>query len=83
MSELDTRFEAAAEKARNTQGVSTNNKGNLYGLFKQASEGPIGDRPRPSMFNLVARQKHDARAKYGSLSKEEAQEKYIALVDSL
>jgi diazepam-binding inhibitor (GABA receptor modulating acyl-CoA-binding protein) len=83
MSDLDTRFEAAAEKARTIQGVSTSNKGNLYGLFKQASEGPIGDKPRPSMFNLVARQKHDAWATHGDMGKEEAQEKYIALVDSL
>jgi acyl-CoA-binding protein len=83
MSDLDTRFEAAAEKARTIQGVSMNNKGNLYGLFKQASEGPIGDRARPGMFNLTARQKHDAWAKHDDMKKEEAQEKYIALVDSL
>jgi acyl-CoA-binding protein len=83
MSDLDTKFEAAAEKARTIQGVSTANKGNLYGLFKQASEGPIGDRPRPGLFNLVARQKHDAWAKHGDMGKEEAQEKYIALVESL
>ena len=83
MSDLDTRFEAAAEKARTIQGVSLNNKGDLYGLFKQASEGPIGDRPRPGLFSLTARQKHDAWAKYGDMGKDEAKEKYIALVESL
>jgi diazepam-binding inhibitor (GABA receptor modulating acyl-CoA-binding protein) len=83
MSDLDTRFEAAAEKARGIQGVSNENKGNLYGLFKQASEGPIGDLPRPGIFNMMARTKYDAWAKHGDMGKEDAQEKYITLVDSL
>ena len=83
MSTLEQRFEEAAEKARNTHNVTLENKGKLYGLFKQATEGPIGDRPRPGLFNLTARQKHDAWAKYGDMGKDEAMEQYIALVESL
>ena len=83
MSDLDARFQAAAEKARNTHNVSLENKGNLYGLFKQATEGPIGNRPRPGAFNQLARQKHDVWARHGDMSKDEAKEKYISLVESL
>ena len=83
MSSMDEKFDAAAEKARKTQGTSNDNKGKLYGLYKQATEGPIGDLPRPGIFNLVARQKYDAWAKHGDMGKEEAKQKYIELVDSL
>mmetsp|Transcript_2741 Transcript_2741/g.7636 ORF Transcript_2741/g.7636 Transcript_2741/m.7636 type:complete len:84 (-) Transcript_2741:183-434(-) len=83
MSDLQEQFDAAAEKARQTQGVSIDNKTKLYGLFKQATEGPIGDRKRPGIFNQVARQKHDAWATYGDMGKEEAMKLYVELVESL
>jgi diazepam-binding inhibitor (GABA receptor modulating acyl-CoA-binding protein) len=83
MSDMEEKFTAAAEKARTIQGVSMDNKGKLYGLFKQATEGPIGDRPRPAFYNIVAGQKHDAWAKYGDMGKEEAKQMYIDLVESL
>lgn len=82
--DLQTRFDAAAEKAKATTGVSVDNKGNLYGLFKQATVGPIDSgAARPGLFNQVARQKHDAWAKNADMSQEQAKEKYIVLVDSL
>ena len=81
--ELGSKFEAAADKARHTTVNSVETKTQLYGLFKQATEGPIGNRPRPGIFNQVARTKHDAWASYGDMNKEEAKQKYIDLVDTI
>ena len=58
--ELEVKFQAAAEKARNTNGVSNENKKKLYAYFKQCSEGTIGDRPRPGIFDQVGRAKWDS-----------------------
>ena len=83
MSSLEEQFQAAAEKARATQGVSNENKKKIYALFKQATEGPIGDRPRPGIFDPVGRAKHDAWTDLGDMSKEDAMKQYIALIASL
>jgi acyl-CoA-binding protein len=81
--DLETKFQAAADKARETENVSSENKKKLYGLFKQATEGPIGDRPRPGIFDQVGRAKFDSWASLKELSKEDAKKQYIELVDSL
>ena len=81
-SDLDERFDAAASKARVTHNVSMANKGKSYGLYKQATEGPVQGE-RPGFFSQVARQKYDAWAEYGTMPKDEAKEKYISLVDTL
>ncbi len=81
--QLELRFQSAAEKARVTNNVKSDDKLKLYGLFKQATEGPIGDRTRPGFFDQVGRAKHDAWAALGNTPKDEAKEQYIALVDSL
>mmetsp|Transcript_22202 Transcript_22202/g.61832 ORF Transcript_22202/g.61832 Transcript_22202/m.61832 type:complete len:84 (+) Transcript_22202:509-760(+) len=83
MSDLQEQFEAAAEKARVTNGVGRDVMAKLYGLYKQATEGPIGDRARPGIFNQVARTKHDAWAKHGDMDKEEAKRLYVELVGTL
>ncbi|KAG7364076.1 acyl-coA-binding protein [Nitzschia inconspicua] len=81
--DLESKFQAAAEKARVTENVSTDNKKKLYSLFKQATEGPIGDRPRPGIFDQVGRAKWDSWAGLKDMSAEDAKKQYIALVDSL
>ena len=87
-SDLDTRFEQAAEKARSIQGVSTDNKKKLYAYYKQATLGPIKDNPtvtRPGIFDQVGRAKYDAWAELGetNMTKDEAKKLYIELVESL
>lgn len=54
----------------------------LYALYKQAT---LGDNtsPKPSLTDLVARAKWDAWNKIKGLSRDEAMQRYIALVDSL
>jgi acyl-CoA-binding protein len=81
--ELDVKFQAAAEKARRTNGVSNDHKKKLYAYFKQGSEGPIGDRPRPGIFDQVGRAKWDSWSALKDMPKDEAKQKYIDLVESL
>jgi diazepam-binding inhibitor (GABA receptor modulating acyl-CoA-binding protein) len=54
----------------------------LYGLFKQATEGDVSG-SRPGMLDLKGRAKHDAWAKRKGVSKDDAMKKYVALVDAL
>ena len=85
MASLQEQFDAAAEKARVTDGVSNDNKGKLYGLFKQATEGPLANlnKPRPGFFDPVGRAKYDAWLKLGDMPEEQAKQEYVALVESL
>eukprot|EP00934_Nitzschia_sp_Nitz4_P006043 Nitzschia sp. Nitz4//scaffold230_size58257//16691//16942//NITZ4_006477-RA/size58257-processed-gene-0.60-mRNA-1//-1//CDS//3329543238//6033//frame0 len=83
MASLQEQFDAAAEKARNTQNVSNQDKLKIYSLFKQATEGPIGDRPRPGIFDLTGRAKYDAWAALGDLSKEDAMTQYVEFIATL
>lgn len=54
----------------------------LYALFKQSSEGDIrGDRPGGFDFKAIA--KYDAWADKKGLSKDQAMQHYIKLVDNL
>lgn len=81
---LEATFQAAADKARVTTNVRSEDKKKLYSLFKQATEGRLGsDRPRPGIFDQVGRAKYDSWAALGDMSAEEAKRQYIALVNSL
>jgi len=54
----------------------------IYALFKQASKGDAsGD--RPGMTDMVGRAKFDAWAMQKGLSKDDAMQKYIDLIDEL
>jgi acyl-CoA-binding protein len=83
--DIQTQFEKAAEKARETQGVSTENKKKLYAYYKQSTEGPIKSTSvtRPGIFDQVGRAKYDAWEALGDMSKDEAMKLYIELVHSL
>lgn len=54
----------------------------LYGLYKQAT---VGDNTmeKPGIFNMKDRYKWDAWEKLKGMSQEEAEQKYIELVDEL
>lgn len=74
--------EAVARSKQLPQKPSNEELLNLYSLFKQASEGDVtGDRPGGFDFKAIA--KYDAWSTLNGMSKEEATEKYIALVDDL
>ncbi|NXI46270.1 ECI2 isomerase, partial [Galbula dea] len=54
----------------------------LYGLFKQATEGPC-NAPKPGMLDFVKKAKWDAWNSLGNLSQDDARQKYAQLVSSL
>ena len=83
MSDLDARFEAAAAAALDLPSDPGNEiKLQLYGLYKQASQGDPDGR-RPGFTNPVGRAKYDAWAAVAGTSANEAKAAYIALVDRL
>jgi len=54
----------------------------LYGLFKQSTEGDVtGERPGGFDFKAIA--KHDAWEELKGKSKEQAQQEYVAFVNKL
>ena len=54
----------------------------MYALYKQATVGACKE-AAPSAFKFVARAKHDAWSKLGSLSKKDAIAQYVKLVDEI
>jgi acyl-CoA-binding protein len=54
----------------------------LYGLYKQATEGDVAG-SRPGMLDLKGRGKYDAWSKRKGTSKDDAMKGYVALVDKL
>lgn len=54
----------------------------LYGLYKQATVGD-NDTTKPGMFDFKGKYKWESWDKLKGTSQEEAEQKYIALVDQL
>ena len=81
--ELKENFESAAVRVKNlTKRPSNEELLNLYALYKQGSEGDVHGK-KPGMFDIKAQAKYRAWEKQKGTSQEDAQEKYISLVDSL
>ncbi|XP_059645432.1 acyl-CoA-binding protein isoform X1 [Cornus florida] len=80
---LKEEFEEHAQKAMTLpENTSNENKLILYGLYKQATVGPV-DTSRPGMFNMRDRAKWDAWKAVEGKSKEEAMSDYITKVKQL
>ncbi|KAB2006569.1 hypothetical protein E1A91_D11G364500v1 [Gossypium mustelinum] len=80
---LKEEFEEYAEKAKTLPENTTNDdKLILYGLFKQATVGPVNT-SRPGMFNMKEKYKWDAWKAVEGKSKEEAMNDYITKVKQL
>ena len=80
---LGDQFQDAKARVEKLQSRPSNDQLlDLYGLFKQATEGDASG-PRPGLLDLKGRAKHDAWAKRKGVSKDDAMEKYVALVDAL
>ncbi|CCI47113.1 unnamed protein product [Albugo candida] len=81
MSDLTSRFEAAAARVLQVKSMDNTKKLQLYGLFKQAKLGDCNvDRPGMMSFDATAKYKWDAWNQNKGMSQEEAMEKYIQLV---
>lgn len=83
MSDVQSRFEAAAAASKQLPKKPDNETLlKLYSLYKQGSLGDVtGD--RPGGFDFVGAAKYDAWAKLKGLSKDQAMQQYIDLVESL
>ncbi|MBN2057156.1 acyl-CoA-binding protein [bacterium] len=81
--ELESRFKQAAEDVKDLARKPDNKTLlRLYSLYKQATEGqPSG--ARPGMMEFVDRAKYDAWKNLGDMSREDAMEAYIDLVEQL
>ncbi len=74
--------EAAARVEKLSRRPSNEQLLDLYGLFKQATEGDVKV-SRPGMLDLKGRAKWDAWEKRKGSSKDDAMKKYVALVGTL
>jgi diazepam-binding inhibitor (GABA receptor modulator, acyl-CoA-binding protein) len=74
--------DAAARVEKLTTRPSNDQLLDLYGLYKQATDGDVAG-SRPGMLDLKGRAKYDAWAKRKGTSKDEAMKKYVALVGKL
>jgi acyl-CoA-binding protein len=83
VSDVQSRFEAAAAASKQLPKKPDNETLlKLYSLYKQGSLGDVtGD--RPGGFDFVGAAKYDAWAKLKGLSKDQAMQQYIDLVESL
>ncbi|KAM0934070.1 putative acyl-CoA-binding protein, ACBP [Dioscorea sansibarensis] len=80
---LKEEFEEYAEKAKTLPENTTNeNKLILYGLYKQATVGPVNT-GRPGLFSPKDRAKWDAWKAVEGKSQEEAMNDYITKVKQL
>lgn len=80
---MSDQFQAAVDRVSQlAQDPGNEVKLQLYGLYKQATTGDVEGK-RPGFTNPVGRAKYDAWAQYEGLAAEDAQAKYIELVDSL
>ena len=83
MSDLDERFEQAAEDAQDLpERPSNDDLLSLYALYKQGTEGDVSGK-RPGFTDFKGRAKYDAWKEREGMSEEEARKKYIELVESL
>ncbi len=80
---LQDDFQAAVSRSQQlTKRPSNEELLDLYALFKQSSEGDVsGDRPGGFDFKAIA--KFDAWASKKGISKDQAMQDYIKLVDHL
>jgi acyl-CoA-binding protein len=83
METLVEKFEEAKKRVMELSAKPSNEKMlELYALNKQATIGDI-NAEKPAMFDFIAAAKYNAWAAKKGMPKEEAQQKYIDLVERL
>lgn len=83
MADLKADFERAAKEAQSlARRPDSETLLELYALYKQATAGDATGR-RPGMFDMVGRAKFDAWEALKGTGKEQAMQRYVALVARL
>ena len=80
--ELLEAFESATARAKELPHQPNDVLLDLYGLFKQASVGDVTGE-KPGMFDFKGAAKYDAWERRRGMSRDEAMQAYIDLVDQL
>lgn len=75
-------FDQALKEVRKLSDLSNDQLLQLYGLYKQATEGDVHG-PKPGMLDLKGKAKYQAWSKQQGKSQEKAMEAYVALVKKL
>ena len=80
---LDAKFEDAQRRVKELKSAPSNDVLlDLYALYKQGTSGDVTG-SRPGMMDFKGRAKYDAWTGRKGMSKDDAKEKYVALVDKL
>ena len=83
MADLEQQFQKAAKDVGNLKARPSDQQLlELYGLYKQATVGDC-DQPKPGMFALKEKAKHEFWTKKAGMTKDQAKEKYIELANQL
>ncbi|AJC19519.1 acyl-CoA-binding protein [Pandoraea pulmonicola] len=83
MSDLQARFDEAVAQSKTLPERPDNfTLLRIYALYKQGTEGDVSG-ARPGMTDFVGRAKYDAWEMLKGQPKEEVQQRYIELIDSL
>ena len=80
--ELRETFESATERAGKLPHQPNDVLLDLYGLFKQATQGDVTGE-KPGMFDFKGAAKYDVWESRRGMSKDDASQAYIDLVDKL
>lgn len=75
--------QAAAESKTLSERPSNETLLQLYGLYKQATEGDVNVDPPSNPFDFVSRAKYDAWAGLKGQTQETAMKEYVGLVNKL
>jgi diazepam-binding inhibitor (GABA receptor modulating acyl-CoA-binding protein) len=85
MSELSDKFDATVNYVQTAEGdfkPSNDLQLQMYGLFKQATQGDVSGR-KPGITNFVGRAKYSAWEAVRGMSTEDAMQAYIDAVEAL
>jgi len=80
--DLSSAFQEAAAAVLNSPNIETSSMLRLYGLYKQANNGPCNI-PKPGIFSFTAREKWQAWNCLGTMNQSDAMSNYIDIVRSL
>jgi diazepam-binding inhibitor (GABA receptor modulating acyl-CoA-binding protein) len=75
-------FDAAARRAKELPHQPNDVLLELYGLFKQSTEGDVSGE-KPGMFDFKGAAKYDAWERRRGMTRDEAMQAYVELVDKL
>ena len=79
---VETDFAGAAERAKDLPTQSNETLLELYGLYKQATQGDVTE-SRPGLFDFAGQAKYDAWMSRKGMAREDAMIAYVDLVSRL